>query len=124
MRATGQSAWERRKSRVKIWQNREYFTDPVRMLPSANRIKAKIEYSGEPLINPFSICCRIRGNPDVKAIQLNGAKTSYYIAADNCSSFVYVDVPAASAGIYEVSIDLYDRFSPQRISSIQYKRHM
>lgn len=105
LRAAGQTAEERRNSRVEIWQNREYFTDPVRMLPSANQVKAKITYSGEPLINPFSICCRMRGNPDIKAVRVNEKETKHYTATDNCSSFVYVDVPAASAGTYEVSID-------------------
>jgi hypothetical protein len=105
LRAAGQSAEELRKSRVEIWQKRDYFTNPVRMLPSKNRIRAKVEYAGEPLTTPFSICCRIRGNPVIKAVQLNESKTDYYVATDNCSSFVYIDVPAASAGTYEVSID-------------------
>jgi hypothetical protein len=105
LRAAGQTAEERRKSRVEIWQKREHFTDPVRLLASKNMIKAKIEYSGEPLTNPFSICCRMRGNPDIKTVRVNEKETKYYSATDNCSSFVYVDVPAASSGIYEVSID-------------------
>ena len=105
LRAAGQSAAERRESRMEIWQKRDFFTNPITMLPSKNRIKAKVKYSGEPLSNAFSICCRIRGNPAINGVSLNGIKTDYYSATDNCSTFVFVDVPPAVAGTYEVSID-------------------
>jgi len=106
LRAAGQSAAERRKSRAELWQKREFFSDPVKIMPTTHSVQASIEYSGEPLSNAFSICCRIRGNPDIKNIRMNGIKTDYYTATDNCSSFVFVDVPPAVAGIYEFSIDL------------------
>ncbi len=106
LRASGQNAAERRKSRAELWQKREFFSDPIKIMPTTHNIKASIEYSGEPLSNAFSICCRIRGNPGIKDIRLNGTKTDYYMVADNCSSFVFVDVPPAVAGAYEVSIDL------------------
>lgn len=105
LRAAGQSAAVRRESRMEIWQKRDFLTDPIRMLPSQNRIKAKVEYSGEPLSSAFSICCRIRGNPAINGVSLNGIKTDYYSSTDNCSTFVFVDVPPAVAGTYEVSID-------------------
>lgn len=106
LRAAGQSAAERRKSRAELWQKREFFSDPVKIMPTTHSVQASIEYSGEPLSNAFSICCRIRGKPDIKNIRLNGIKTDYYTATDNCSSFVFVDVPPAGAGKYELSIDL------------------
>ncbi len=106
LRAAGQNAAERRKSRAELWQNREFFSDPIKIMPTTHSIQASIEYSGESLSNAFSICCRIRGNPDLKDVRLNGIKTDYYIATDNCSSFVFVDIPPAVAGVYEVSIDL------------------
>ena len=106
LRAAGQSAAERRKSRAELWQKREFFSDPIKVMPTTHSIQSSIEYSGEPLSNAFSICCRIRGNPDIRDVRLNGIKTDYYIATDNCSSFVFVDVPPAGAGIYELSIEL------------------
>jgi hypothetical protein len=106
LRAAGQSAAERRKSRAELWQKREFFSDPIKIMPTTHSIQARIEYSGEPLSNAFSICCRIRGNPGIKDVRLNGINTDYYIATDNCSSFVFVDVPPVGAGTYEISIDL------------------
>jgi hypothetical protein len=104
IRAAGRDASERHKSRAEIWQRREFFTGPIREMPDRNTVIAKTEYSGEKLASDFSICCRIRGNPSIGSVYLNGARTDSYVSHDDCSTYVFADVHNADAGTYELGI--------------------
>jgi len=106
LRATGSNAEEYRKSRIELWQKREYFTEPVRLLPTLTQIKAKTKFSGEKLSSPFALCCRLHGNPEIKQVTLNRKVCDYRASSDNCSTFVFVDVQSAKTGVYEITIDI------------------
>jgi len=105
IRAAGKNAAGRRQSRTEIWQNREFFTGPFREMPTRHTIKAKTEYSGKKLATDFSICCRLRGNPDIHHVGLNGVSTDFHTAYDECSTYVFADVQAADTGAYELDIE-------------------
>lgn len=105
IRAAGRNAAERRKSRAEIWQRRDFFTDPTREMPDRHTITAKTEYSGGELSSSFSICCRVRGEPDIRNVYLNRDKTEFHTSYDGCSTYVFADVPSAGAGTYELGIE-------------------
>lgn len=102
IRATGRDASKRRKSRTEIWQKGKFFTDPLREMPNRHTVIARTEYSGEKLSSDFAICCRVRGQPDIHSVYLNGDKTEFRTSYDGCSTYVFADVQTADAGTYEL----------------------
>jgi hypothetical protein len=107
IRAGGESADERRRSRSKIWQNREHFTKPRRKTIAGNVIKVVSEYFGDELPVSFELICRIRGNPSIRRIVLNGEKIDkYYTFRDQCSTYVSASIHAEEKATYELSIEI------------------
>ena len=89
IRPVGDNAVQRRASRATLWQSRRQFSTPVREFIPPSTIRIEIERSA-PL--PFALVCRIRGYLDPKVTQLNGRDADATTFADNCSTYVSVEI--------------------------------
>jgi hypothetical protein len=107
IRVGGKSEDERRRSRSKIWQNRDHFTRLRRKTEANNIIKVVSEYSGDELPLGFKLTCRIRGEPSIRKISLNGEEIdNYYKFRDNCSTYVSAPIYPAEKGTFNLSIEI------------------
>lgn len=105
LRATGTRPEEIRRSRCQLWQARRDFTWPKREMPNPHSLQLSTDYSGEEEGFAFSLCCRLRGEPSVRNVSLNGARVEFRTCSDDCSTYVFVDARAQANTTYEVSIE-------------------
>lgn len=104
IRPVGRNATERRQSRSEIWQNRKFFTCPLREALNRRTIRVVTNYSGEELVGGFSLSCRIRGFPTIQRVLLNEKTVDPHIYKDECATNVCVDNPLIG-GEYELVIE-------------------
>lgn len=104
IRPIGRNATERRQSRSEVWQNRKFFTYPLREALDTRTTKVVTNYSGEKLEGGFSLCCRIRGFPTIKGVLMNEKAVDPHIYKDECATNVCVDNPLIG-GEYELVIE-------------------
>jgi hypothetical protein len=106
IRATGSNAAERRASRVEVWQNRDQFTALAREFLAPNAIRVKVAYSGDAMSCGFEVVCRVRGRPGIPAVRLNGEVVVAATHADDCSTYVSVDIRPSGPAEYELLLEL------------------
>ncbi|MCK4298820.1 MAG: hypothetical protein KAX80_04770, partial [Planctomycetes bacterium] len=73
IQATGTCPEEVRESRCRLWAARRHFAWPRREMPNPHTLQLSTDYTGEEEGFAFSLCCRLRGEPDVRNVSLNGA---------------------------------------------------
>jgi hypothetical protein len=91
----GENAHQRRISRRELWLQRHCFDVPLnphRKMLNDHSVNVLFKYSGEQKIqNGLTVNIRIRGQPNIKQVDINGTGTDYYTKADECSTYVGVE---------------------------------
>ncbi|NIQ05195.1 MAG: hypothetical protein GWO20_05565 [Candidatus Korarchaeota archaeon] len=104
IRARGRNPGEKRDSRIKLWTQRNKFKRLERRVEAPNKLKISFEYSGEKLNSGLDLSFRLRGNPSLQKIELNGNKIdTYYTFSDSASIYVSVPIYPLEKGTYEIS---------------------
>ena len=106
IRPAGADAQQRRRSRAEIWQNRTAFAPMKRAMPDPSTLKATVSHAGYSPPCSWSICCRLRGEPALRSIHLNGQEPEHRIFRDECSTFVSVLVRPGAPESHELAIKL------------------
>jgi len=106
IRAAGDDAGQRRTSRSHIWPNRRHFARPKRETAGSSAIRVLTEYAGAALPCRFSLSCRLRGSPAIRAVRLNGEPVDAPTHTDNCSTYVHVGIAPSGRQSYELSVEL------------------
>jgi len=106
VRPAGADAEQRRRSRAEIWRNRTAFTPPKRDMPNRSTLKATVSHAGYCPPCSWSICCRLRGEPALRSVHLDGQKPEHLIFRDECSTFVSVLVRPGAPESHELAIGL------------------
>jgi hypothetical protein len=105
IRARGENAGERRKSRVEAWKNRKQFQGPKRNVMKNGNIKVEIGYSGKKLSTGVEITTRIRKDRSIQGLFLNGEDVNEFSTfQDTSSTYVAVPVNTVKKGEYELNI--------------------
>jgi len=105
LRATGTCREEIRQSRCQLWRARHNFTWPRREMPNPHTLRVSTEYTGEEEGFAFSLCCRLRGQPEIDNVSLNETQADFRTCSDDCSTYVFVDASARAKTTYDLSIE-------------------
>lgn len=111
--AAGETAAERRRSRIGIWRQRQAFTSIGAKLPElCDRKTVVVEYAGMALEHGLGLMHRVAGHRDVAEVRCCGRPLQpsetdgYYTYRDEVSTYVVAAFRNLEAGIKEVQIDL------------------
>jgi hypothetical protein len=103
LRAVGRNAAERRSSRTRIWSERMRFNIPQRQMPDRETTVARVRYFGTALPMEFALCLRMRQKP-IQGVTRGTQKIDFEVFEDHCSTFLYIPIVMAKAGIVELKI--------------------
>lgn len=103
IRPVGNTAAERRASRIRIWGERNHFNHPQRERIDSDKTIARVRYFGDDLPMEFALCLRMR-QKHVQSVSIRGKETNFETFRDRCSTFVYIPIRMESAGVLEVTI--------------------
>jgi hypothetical protein len=103
IRAVGNSAAERRNSRIRIWGERHHFNQPQRKMTDLDTTVARVRYFGSDFPMQFALCLRMR-QKNIKSVSLGSKEIDFDTFEDRCSTFVYVPLIMERAGVLEVTI--------------------
>jgi hypothetical protein len=103
IRPVGNTAAERRASRIRIWGERNHFNHPQRERMDSDKTIARVRYFGDDLPMEFALCLRMR-QKHVQSVSIRGKETNFETFRDRCSTFVYIPIRMESAGVLEVTI--------------------
>ena len=103
IRPVGNSAAERRASRIRIWGERNHFNYPQREMKDLHTTISRVRYFGDDLPMEFALCLRMRQNR-INGVTMGGKDLDFEIFRDRCSTFVYVPIIMERAGVLEVTV--------------------
>jgi hypothetical protein len=111
--AVGQTAAQRRHSRIDAWRNRAAFTKLDRELPEqALHKRLHLQYDGEPLLAGVGVQSFATGKCQVVSVRVNGRALrpgetdGWYAWHDVCATYVVAALPALQKGQYVIDIRL------------------
>ena len=105
VRPGGADAEERRRSRAEVWRNRAAFGPLKREMPDRRAVKLTVPHAGYSPGCCWSICLRMRGEPALRGVALDGHAAERRVFRDECSTFVSVCVPPGGPESHEVVIE-------------------
>jgi hypothetical protein len=103
IRPVGNSAAERRASRIRIWGERNHFNYPQREMIDLETTLARVRYFGDDLPMEFALCLRMRQN-HIHSVSIEGKDIDFETFRDRCSTFLYMPIKMKMAGVLEVRI--------------------
>jgi len=103
IRPVGNTAAERRASRIRIWGERNHFDYPQRERIDSDSTIARVRYFGDDLPMEFALCLRMR-QKHIQSVSIGGKETDFETFRDRCSTFVYIPIRMKMAGVLEVAI--------------------
>ena len=103
VRPLGNTASERRASRIRIWNERNNFNLPQRETVDQETTLARVRYFGWDLPMQFALCLRMRQS-EILSVTIGSKKVGFETFRDNCSTFVYIPIIMEEAATIELFI--------------------
>ncbi|MCK4283649.1 MAG: hypothetical protein KAX44_04970 [Candidatus Brocadiae bacterium] len=104
LRAAGQNAAERRRSRAALWRHRSRLGPLKRETSDQGTVGVTLTYDGEALDCPMEVSCRLRGSRHAVQATLNGSPVQPRLHADRCSTYVACTLPRVEPGTHELAL--------------------
>lgn len=104
IRAIGNDAAERRKSRIRLWRERGNFDIPHREMPTPTTTVARVRYFGNDLPIQFALCLHMR-HSTISGVTLLGKDIPFETFNDGCSTFAYIPLVASKPGTITLTLN-------------------
>ncbi len=103
LRPVGRNADERRTSRIKLWNERMYFSMLQREMPDPETTVSRVRYFGQNLPLEFALCIRMR-QKGIQGVFVSGKEIPYETFEDICSVYVTIPLMMEQAGTVEIVV--------------------
>jgi hypothetical protein len=103
IRPSGNTASERRTSRIRIWNERNNFSLPQREMVDQETTVARVRYFGWDLPIEFALCLRMRQS-NIASVTTGGREVAFETFKDGCSTFIYIALTMEKAGTVEFTL--------------------
>ena len=103
IRPIGETATQRRASRIRIWGERHHFNYPQRVMKDLDTTVARVRYFGQDLPMDFALCLRMRQD-DITRVSVDGEDIDFKTFKDRCSTFVFIPLMMEKAGVLKVTL--------------------